>query len=67
MRYKEMLGITFSNHSNEFVVHALEGFDMIITKKNEDEIDDRLMDRTIRFGMWKDPCVSRYGGSILKN
>ena len=27
MRYKEMLGITFSNHSNEFVVHALEGFD----------------------------------------
>ena len=27
MKYKEMLGITFSNQSNEFVVHALEGFD----------------------------------------
>ena len=26
-KYKEILGITFSNQSNEFVVHALEGFD----------------------------------------
>jgi len=30
-------GIQYFFHSN-----ALEGFDMIITKKNEDEIDDRL-------------------------
>ena len=27
MKYEEMLGITYSNHSNEFVIHALEGFD----------------------------------------
>ena len=27
MKYEEMLGITFSNQSNEFVVHAKEGYD----------------------------------------
>ena len=27
LNYKEILGITFSNQSNEFVIHALEGFD----------------------------------------
>jgi hypothetical protein len=27
MKYEEMLGITFSKQSNEFVVHAKEGYD----------------------------------------
>ena len=27
MKYEEMLGITFSNQSNEFVIHANQGYD----------------------------------------
>ena len=28
MKYINILGITFSNHSNELVIHALEGYDI---------------------------------------
>ena len=29
LKYKEMLGATFSTQSDEFVIHALEGFDFL--------------------------------------
>ena len=36
LKYKEMLGATFSTQSDEFVIHALEGFDFLF--KSEDKL-----------------------------
>ena len=35
LKYKEMLGITFSNQFNDFVIHALEGFDFLFQSEDK--------------------------------
>ena len=67
MKYEEMLGITFSNQSNEFVVHADKGYDFHFVSPEKMIIIyiiakcyERLLNKPIILCEIKDKSVKQY-------